>query len=144
MPVFGKFGHSLLFRSELPPRVLVPILMTPLPNYLLSNRKRLALSQEEVGFLLGIKGEAKGAKVCRDEKFVREPSLQTALAYGVIFQKPTHELFAGLYQQIEEEVAARAKILTYRKARPANQQSAHKRKMLLNLAARKSLNESAA
>jgi hypothetical protein len=54
--------------------------MKSLPNYLQSQRKRLALSQEEVGFLLGIGGMTKGEKVCRDENFAREPSLQDALA----------------------------------------------------------------
>ena len=110
----------------------------PLTNYLRTHRKRLALSQEEVAFLLGFQGESKGTKVCRDEKFTREPSLQSALAYEVIYQKPVRELFAGLYQQIEQEVAARAKILTYRKDRKPNQQTIHKRQMLAGLATRQS------
>jgi hypothetical protein len=46
-------------------------------NYLRSNRKRLALSQDEVAFLLGA---LSGTKVCRYERFVRTPSLETALA----------------------------------------------------------------
>ena len=54
--------------------------MKSLPNYLQSQRKHLSLSQEEVGFLLGIVGMHKGNKVCRDENFTREPSLQDALA----------------------------------------------------------------
>ena len=58
--------------------------MKSLPNYLQSQRKRFALSQEEVGFLLGISGMTKGEKVCRDENFAREPSLQDALAYEAI------------------------------------------------------------
>ena len=45
---------------------------SPLSNYLRTNRNRLALWQEEVAFLLGFKGEDKGAKVCRDEKFARD------------------------------------------------------------------------
>jgi transcriptional regulator with XRE-family HTH domain len=85
--------------------------MARLPNYLRTNRKRLALSQEEVAFLLGTHG---GAKVCRHEQFTREPGLVTALAYEVILQKPASELFAGLYQQIQRDVAARAKILAHR------------------------------
>ena len=91
-----------------------------LTNYLRTNRKRLALSQEEVAFLLGFHGESKGAKVCRDEKFTREPSLLSALAYEAVYQKPVRELFAGLYEQTEQEVAERAKILTYRIDRKPN------------------------
>ena len=45
--------------------------MKSLPNYLKSQRKHLSLSQEEVGFLLGIGGMGKGEKVCRDENFAR-------------------------------------------------------------------------
>jgi transcriptional regulator with XRE-family HTH domain len=91
-----------------------------LTNYLRTNRKRLVLSQEEVAFMLGFKGEDKGIKVCRDEKFAREPSLQMALAYEAIYGRPVRELFAGLYEQIEQEVAERAKILTYRIDRKPN------------------------
>ena len=89
-------------------------------------------------------GAHSGAKVCRNERFVREPSLATALAYEVIFQKPVSELFAGLYRQIEQEVAARAKTLTYRiPPRKPNQRSIQKCQTLTNIVARqanKSLN----
>jgi transcriptional regulator with XRE-family HTH domain len=89
--------------------------MASLSNYLLTHRKRLTLSQEEVAFLLGVNGMDKGIKVSRDENSVREPSLQTALAYEAIYGRPVRELFAGLYEQAEQEVAKRAKILSYRK-----------------------------
>jgi transcriptional regulator with XRE-family HTH domain len=91
--------------------------MKSLPNYLQSQRKRHSLSQEEVGFLLGITGMNKGEKVCRDENFAREPSLQDALAYELIYGLPVRELFAGQYQQIGQEVKTRAKILSFRKVR---------------------------
>ena len=84
---------------------------SPLPNYLLANRKRLALSQHEVAFLLGQHG---GDNVSRYENYTREPNLQTILAMEAIFQKPANQLFAGLYERIEREVAARAKVLTYK------------------------------
>lgn len=104
--------------------------MSSLSNYLRSYRKRQALSQEEAGFLLGIKGMNKGVKVCRDESLTREPSLQIALAYEVIYGRPVRELFAGLYEQIEREVAGRAKVLSYRKDRKPNPK---KRQLLANL-----------
>jgi transcriptional regulator with XRE-family HTH domain len=105
--------------------------MTQLPNYLRSNRKRLALSQDEVAFLLGTQS---GAKVCRYERFAREPSLETALAFEVIFQRSASELFGGLYQKVEQEVVARAKILANR-----TDQGKPKRQILTNIA-NKSLN----
>jgi transcriptional regulator with XRE-family HTH domain len=103
-----------------------------LPNYLRANRKRLALSQDEVAFLLGTQN---GAKVCRYERFVREPSLETALAYEAIFKRSVSELFPGLYQKAEKEVAVRAKALVERAARgKSNQRTARKRAALADLA----------
>jgi len=111
---------------------------TQLPNYLRSNRKRLSLSQDEVAFLLGTQG---GARVCRHERFVEEPSLETALAYEAIFQRPTRELFGGLYQKVEREVAERAKTLAGREDRgKPNQRTAHKRQTLIDIATRQSIN----
>src|SRR5678816_3202787 len=108
--------------------------MPQLPNYLRSNRKRLALSQKEVAFLLGLHSSA---KVCRNERFTREPSLTTALAYEAIFQKPVSELFGGLYRRIEREVRARAKILSYRTGgQKPNPRTIQNRKSILNIAKR--------
>lgn len=91
--------------------------MKSLPNYLQAQRQRLALSQDEVGFLLGLNGMNKGNKVCRDETFAREPSLLDALAYEVIYGRPVRELFAGLHHQAQQRVAERAKVLSFRKSR---------------------------
>ena len=77
----------------------------PLLNYLLTRRKRSALSQEEVAFLLGV---LSSAQICRYERLLREPSLQTALAFEVIFNCPVSELFPELFAQIQTEVASRA------------------------------------
>jgi transcriptional regulator with XRE-family HTH domain len=104
-----------------------------LPNHLQGNRKRLALSQGEVAFLLG---RQSGAKVCRDERFVREPSLETALAYEVIFKRSVSELFPGLYQRAEREVANRAKTLVAKTdRRKSNRQASRKHEALVALAA---------
>jgi len=89
--------------------------MASLSNYLLTNRKLLALSQDEVAFLLGATGPSKGSKVSKDESSSREPSLKDVLTYELIYGKPARELFAGVYEQMQQEVAQRAKILTYRK-----------------------------
>lgn len=111
--------------------------MAQLPNYLRSNRKRLALSQEEVAFLLGTKS---GAKVSRYEQFTREPSLKTALALEMIFQRSVSELFGGLYQKVETEVAERATTLARRmeQGKP-NHHSSRKHQIFINIA-NKSLN----
>ena len=111
--------------------------MKSLPNYLQSQRKRLAPSQEEVGFLLGISGMTKGEKVCRDENFAREPSLQDALTYEAIYGRPVRELFAGRYEEAEQAVAARAKILNFRKLRKID---ARKQETIIQLAQTASVN----
>src|SRR5580698_6167964 len=90
--------------------------MPSLPNYLRTNRKQIALSQEEVAFLLGMKGMDKQNKVSRDENYSRVPTLETALAYEAIYGKPIRELFAGLYEQIAPEVSSRAKIVSYKQS----------------------------
>jgi len=81
----------------------------------------------------------KGNKVCRDEKFTRAPSLQDALAYEVIYGRPVRELFAGLYQQAEQEVATRAKLLKFRKIRKPDQR---RQQALIHLAQKASANPS--
>ena len=77
--------------------------------------------------------------MCRDENFAREPSLQDALAYEAIYGQSVCELFAGMYQQAEQAVAARAKILNFRKLRKTD---ARKEETLIQLAARASVNPS--
>ena len=111
--------------------------MKSLPNYLQAQRKRLALSQEEVGFLLGLNGMNKGNKVCRDETFAREPSLLDALAYEVIYGRPVRELFAGLHQQAQQRVAERAKVLSFRKVRNTD---ARRQQTIIQLAESASVN----
>src|SRR5882672_7906399 len=102
-----------------------------LPNYLLANRKRLALSQDVVAFLLGAQS---GTKVCRYERFARVPSLETALAYEAIFKRSVSELFGGLYQNTEREVAKRAKTLAERKdMRKPSQQTARRNEAIKSL-----------
>lgn len=92
------------------------------------------MSQDDVAFLMGNKN---GSKVCRNERFVRKPSLETAFAYQVIFQKPANELFVGLYQRVEQEVAARAKTLTCQTdLRKPSQLSARRRHVLTSIAAK--------
>ena len=102
-----------------------------LTNYLRSNRKRLALSQDEVAFLLG--GES-GAKISRYENFTRVPSLETALALEAIYKRAASELFGGLYQKAERKVAVRAKMLADRKTSESGAPSNSKRKLLTELA----------
>lgn len=95
---------------------------------------RLGLSQAEIAFLLGAPG---GAKMCRYERFARQPSLQAALACEAIFQKPVRELFQGLYDRIEQQVSARAKVLSHRTRRQRpTRRNERKLAILLTIAGR--------
>ena len=99
-----------------------------LSNYLRSSRKRLALSQGEVAFLLG---HGSSGQVSRYERFEHMPSLETALVYEVILKIPLSEIFGGMYQKAEREVAERAQVLASR----IGKQNAVKCKLLAKLIA---------
>ena len=87
--------------------------MTHVHNYLLSHRKRLALSQDEVAFLLGT---IDGTRVSRYERSTRVPELVTVLALEIILQKPACELFESLYRKAQKNVKTRAQALLHRMA----------------------------
>jgi transcriptional regulator with XRE-family HTH domain len=85
-----------------------------LQNYLRTYRKRSSLSQDEVAFLLGCQS---GTKVSRYERSARKPSLETILAYAVVFGAPGRELFAGTFEKVEKKIAGRAQLLTRKLSR---------------------------
>ena len=101
---------------------------TRLPNYLRAHRKRLELSQDEVAYLLGAES---GAKVCRYERFAREPSLQTALACEAVFHRPVGELFAGTFSEVGRAVGGRAQKLLARVDREKSKARASRRRATL-------------
>lgn len=131
---FVSFPNSIVFRLNSTLSSVAPTRMksSQLPNYLRANRKRLVLSQDEMAFLLGTES---GTQVSRHENFVRVPNLEMALAYEAIFQKPAREIFDGLYQRIEGEVATRAKTLVERmdRRRPTRR-NLHKRQIFTSIA----------
>jgi len=79
-----------------------------LPNYLRASRKQAGLSQDDLAFLLGCDS---GTKVSRYEMFRRQPGLPTVFALEAIFGKPARELFAGVYEEAEQQTAERARRL---------------------------------
>lgn len=105
--------------------------MPQLSNNLLSQRKRVALSQDEAAFLLG---KHVGSGISRYEQLARKPTLETALALELILQRPARELFGDLYRGVEERVAARAKVLRYKTDRgKPNRRTARKRQALAHI-----------
>jgi transcriptional regulator with XRE-family HTH domain len=136
--VVRGFIHRLLWSHELCNRVLshsIHMASSHLPNYLRANRKRLGLSQDEVAFLLGAEN---GTKVCRYERFTRQPGFHAALACEVVFQRPLREIFAGLYEEIKREVAARAtKLVLKTDGVKVGNKGSRKREVLEGIAAPK-------
>ncbi len=78
-------------------------------SYLKTYRKRGGLTQDEVAFLIGCQS---GTKISRFERLARQPNLETALACQVVFGIPAHELFPGLFAEVEKTVAERARELS--------------------------------
>lgn len=81
----------------------------PLPNLLCSCRKGLGLTQGDVAYLLGCHD---GGKVSRYERFVRKPTLKSAIACEIIFNMPCDSLFPGILREVQANVSRRSKRLT--------------------------------
>jgi transcriptional regulator with XRE-family HTH domain len=64
-----------------------------------------------MAFLLGCQS---GAKISRFERLARQPNLETALACQVVFGVPAHELFPGVFAEVENTVTERARQLSSR------------------------------
>jgi len=103
-----------------------------LHNYLRTYRKRSALSQEDVAYLLGTQS---GGNVCRHERLAQVPDLQTALAYEAMYRKPVSALFPGLFEEMQMKVRARAKKLGQKEVRGKTiGVTAHRRETLATIA----------
>ena len=79
-----------------------------LNNHLRRHRRRAGFSQAEIAFLLG--GRA-GSIACRHEECVRQPKLETALAYQAIHGVAVSDLFPSTYRKVENKVLRRARVL---------------------------------
>jgi transcriptional regulator with XRE-family HTH domain len=77
---------------------------TPPPSYLCTLRKQWALSQSELGRLVGVTGSAIGKYELRK----RIPKREVMLALEVVFGKPGRVIFAAHYERLEERVMRRA------------------------------------
>jgi transcriptional regulator with XRE-family HTH domain len=69
------------------------------------HRKRSSFTQAEIAFLLGLKLPS---AVSRYETGAREPDLRTALAYEIIFEAASRDLFHLVYAKVARQVAERA------------------------------------
>lgn len=103
-------------------------------NYLRTQRLKTALSQEEVGFLLG--SEA-GRNVSRHELGDRVPNPRMLLSYAFIYDVPAERLFAEDARKVEVEIRKRAGELLTRTQKEAPSPSRRRRiEVLSELASR--------
>ena len=79
-----------------------------LRNYLRTYRRRRDLSQDDIAFITGWRD---GRTVSNYERFKTVPSLETALICERIFKAPVRELFAGMYDQVDQLVTKRVRVL---------------------------------
>ena len=77
-------------------------------NYVRTQRRRWALTQEEVAGLLGFESRT---CISRIEQGERVPSLESALALEVLFGEPPKSLFPQTYAEAEESLMRRAVVL---------------------------------
>ena len=73
------------------------------------HRKRSGFTQEELGFLLGLKEHS---AISRFETGERNPALKTAFAYQLLFDRELPELFPALHRETRRAVGSRARQLT--------------------------------
>ena len=71
-----------------------------------ARRRECGLMQEDVAFLLGLKGPS---SVSRFESLAREPDIRSALACEIILGTSVRELFAPLFALVERSVRDRAR-----------------------------------
>jgi hypothetical protein len=75
-----------------------------LPNYVRIHRRRVGLSQLDLSRILGYQDEF---PISKHERFHSTPPLATALGYEIVFRVPVSEIFAGLKDQVEEDIEQR-------------------------------------
>lgn len=81
---------------------------TTLATYLRPHRRRWALTQDELGDLLGYET---GATISALERNIREPSLRAAHGLAIIFGVSPAEIFPHLHRTTQNEVGTRARDL---------------------------------
>ncbi|EKD96571.1 MAG: Helix-turn-helix protein [uncultured bacterium] len=104
-------------------------------GYLRTHRRKWALTQKEVAFLLGHKSST---HVSRLEQGKRIPCMDIVLACEVLFGLTPHRLFPKHYADIEEAVLARAAML-YKRLNKETSRVATRKKEFLSAALKRAI-----
>ena len=73
-------------------------------NYLRAFRKRTAITQTDIGFLLN---QPDTISICRYEQGERKPPMEMILLYHLLFDVPVHTLFEIQKDNLNEDVIMR-------------------------------------
>ncbi len=103
---------------------------SPIHEYLRTSRRKWALTQKELAFLLGHKSPT---HISRLEQGKRIPSKEVVLACEVLFELPPRKCFPKLYVEIEEAILTRASTL-YERLDKKTSKTATRKKEFLNSA----------
>lgn len=79
-----------------------------LSNYIAMYRKRRGLYQSELATLIGVDSKV---TIGRYESGEMVPNFRELLALSIALEQPVDEFFAGLVEEVREEVAGRAQAL---------------------------------
>lgn len=94
-----------------------------MPQYLRTFRKQAGFTQSDLACLLSVHT---AENVSRYERLSRRPTLETAFGCQVIFNACPHELFPGLYREVEQGVRKRARQIWGRLGRAEREMHARK------------------
>lgn len=97
-------------------------------SYIRTHRRKWALTQKELAFLLGRKSSAHISKL---EQAKRSPTVDVILACKILFGVSSGQLLPKLYEEVENEVMARAAEL-YEKLEGKQSRSAARKKEFLS------------
>lgn len=104
-------------------------------DYLRTHRRKWAITQKELAFILGHKSPT---HISRLEQGKRIPSKDVVLACEVLFGIPPRKCFPKLYAEIEETVLARAATL-YERLNQENSKAATRKKEFLSAALQRAI-----
>ncbi|MDR3526092.1 MAG: helix-turn-helix transcriptional regulator [Rhizomicrobium sp.] len=102
------------------------------PSYLRTYRKRWALTQRELGALLGISA----SHISKLEKLAERPSVVTLIGAEFVFGVHSRRLFPALYASVETMIARRAALLAETMRGLGGETLAIKRQLLDEIASR--------
>ena len=103
------------------------------PNYLRAYRERWALTQRQLGTLLG---GISASRISRYEDHTDIPPLKALIGCEFVFGEPARHLFPGIYATVERTVAERAQALAETLAGQEDARSLAQRELLEEIALR--------